>query len=138
PQSYAQVTDYLSDLKSHSTRLTCGVSQIAFNSALLWSATYVWQKVVDQTRGFGNGTTASDPYLTQWARGDRDARHQITYNVGYTFRQAVRVTAFGRFQSGNPFTPMVAGDVNGDGYSNDRAFIYDPSTVSVSDPTFKS
>ena len=43
---------------------------------------------------------------TQWARGDRDARHQITYNVGYTFHQAVSVTAFGRFQSGNPFTPI--------------------------------
>ena len=39
-------------------------------------------------------------------RGDRDARHQITYNVGYTFHQAVSVTAFGRFQSGNPFTPI--------------------------------
>ena len=53
--------------------------------------------------------TAGDPYLTQWARGERDARHQITYNVGYTFHQAVSVTAFGRVQSGNPFTPMVSG-----------------------------
>src|SRR5205085_9973400 len=106
---------------------TFGVSPIAFNSAFQWSATYVWQKVVDQTRGFGNGTTGADPYLTQWARGDRDARHQITYNVGYTFHQAVSGTAFGRFQSGNPFTPMISGDVNGDGYNNDRAFIYDPT-----------
>ena len=39
------------------------------------------------------------------------------------------VTAFGRFQSGNPFTPMVSGDVNGDGYNNDRAFIYNPATT---------
>jgi hypothetical protein len=94
----------------------------------------VWQRVTDQTRGFGGGTTASDPYLTQWARGDRDARHQITYNVGYTFHQAVSVTAFGRFQSGNPFTPSVSGDINGDGYNNDRAFIYNPSQSA--DPTF--
>jgi len=48
----------------------------------------------------------------------------------------VSVTAFGRFQSGNPFTPMVAGDVNGDGYNNDRAFIYDPTKVG--DATFKA
>jgi hypothetical protein len=41
----------------------------------------------------------------------------------------VSVTAFGRFQSGNPFTPMVSGDVNGDGYNNDRAFIYNPATT---------
>jgi hypothetical protein len=135
-QAYAQVTDYLSDLRSHSTQLSFGVSPIAFNSALTWNATYVWQRVVDQTRGFGGGTTASDPYLTQWARGDRDARHQITYNIGYTFHQAVSVTAFGRVQSGNPFTPMTAGDVNGDGYNNDRAFIYNPA--STADPVLSA
>lgn len=126
-QSFAQVSDYLSDLKSHSTQLSFGLSPVAFNSSFQWSATYVWQKVVDQTRGFSGGNTAGDPYDVQWARGDRDARHQITYNVGYTFHQAVSVTAFGRFQSGNPFTPMVSGDVNGDGYNNDRAFVYDPA-----------
>jgi hypothetical protein len=135
-QNFAQVTDYLSDLESHSTQLSFGVSPIAFNSAFQWSATYVWQKVVGQTRGFGGGTTASDPYLTEWARGDRDARHQITYNIGYTFHQAVSVTAFGRFQSGNPFTPMVSGDINGDGYNNDRAFIYKPSQIA--DPTLST
>jgi hypothetical protein len=128
-QNYAQVTDFLSDLHSHTAQLSFGVSPVAFNSAFQWSATYVWQKVVDETRGFGGGSTANDPYLTTWARGDRDDRHQITYNIGYTFRQAVSVTAFGRVQSGFPFTPMVAGDVNGDGYNNDRAFIYNPKDV---------
>ncbi len=126
-QNFAQVTDYLSDLQSHSSQLSFGVSPIAFNSSLQWSATYIWQKVVEQTRGFGSGGTANDPYNIQWARSDRDARHQITYNIGYTFHQAVSVTAFGRFQSGNPFTPIVQGDVNGDGYGNDRAFIYNPA-----------
>ena len=29
--------------------------------------------------------------------------------------------------SGHPFTPMVAGDINGDGASNDRAFVVSPS-----------
>lgn len=129
-QNFAQVTDYLSDLKSHSTQLSFGVAPIAFNSSFQWSVTYIWQKVVDQTRGFGGGSTVGDPYLTQWARANGDWRHQITYTLGYTFKQAVSVTAFGRFQSGNPFTPMVSGDVNGDGYNNDRAFIYDPGKTS--------
>ncbi len=129
-QQFAQVTDFLSDLKSHSAQLSFGLSPIAFNSRLQWSATYILQRVDDQTRGFGGGTTSGDPYLTQWARGNRDARHQITYNVGYTFKQAVSVTAFGRLQSGNPFTPSVSGDINGDGYNNDRAFIYDPAHTS--------
>jgi hypothetical protein len=131
-QSFAQVTDYLSDLKSHTTQFSFGVSPVAFNSAFQWSATYIWQKIVDETRGFNGGSTASDPYLLQWARGDRDARHQFTYNIGYTFHQAVSITAFGRVQSGNPFTPMVQGDANGDGYNNDRAFIYNPATTTDS------
>jgi len=129
-QSYAQVTDFLSDLKSHSSQLSFGVSPIAFNSSFQWNLTYIWQKVTAETRGFGGGTTASDPYLTQWARANGDWRHQFTYTLGYTLKQAVSFTAFGRVQSGNPFTPMVSGDVNGDGYNNDRAFVYDPSKTS--------
>jgi hypothetical protein len=39
-------------------------------------------------------------------------------------------------QSGNPFTPMTAGDVNGDGYNNDRAFIYNPA--STADPVLSA
>jgi hypothetical protein len=131
-QSLAQVTDYRSDLQSRSAQLSAGISPIAFNSKLQWNVTYVWQKVIDQTRGFGDNT-AGDPYLTQWSRGARDARHQITFNVGYTFKQAVSVTAFGRVQSGNPFTPTVQGDVNGDGYGgNDRAFIFNPTSLTAS------
>src|SRR5262249_14732684 len=79
-QNFAQVTDYLSDLSSHSTQVSLGFAPVTFNSAFQWSATYIWQKVVDKTRGFGGGNTAGDPYTTQWARGDCDARHQITYN----------------------------------------------------------
>lgn len=126
---FANVTDYLSDLRSHTTQFSVGISPVAFNSAFQWSVTYVWQKILDEQRGFSGGNTGSDPYLVQWARGNMDARHQITYNIGYTFHQAVSVVALGRVQSGNPFTPMVAGDINGDGYANDRAFIYDPSKV---------
>jgi hypothetical protein len=35
----------------------------------------------------------------------------------------------GSFRSGSAFTPTVAGDINGDGYSNDRAFIYEPANT---------
>jgi len=43
----------------------------------------------------------------------------------------VSVTAFGRFSSGNPFTTHGVGRRNGDGYNNDRAFIYDPKNAST-------
>lgn len=129
-QRFAQVTDFVSDMRSRSSQLSLGVSPVAFNSSFQWNVTYVWQHVNDETRGFSGGSTAGNPLLTQWARANGDWRHQITYNVGYTWHQAVSFTAFGRFQSGSPFTPMVSGDVNGDGYNNDRAFIYDPASVS--------
>ena len=41
----------------------------------------------------------------------------------------MRVNWFGRFASGSTFTPSISGDVNGDGYSNDRAFIFNPATA---------
>ncbi|MEP6729629.1 MAG: hypothetical protein ABJE10_03270 [bacterium] len=34
----------------------------------------------------------------------------------------------GRAASGRPFTPMLDGDMNGDGLSNDRAFIFSPTS----------
>ena len=68
-----------------------------------------------------------------WTRGAFDSRHQLTYTIGYNFFDAVRVNWFGRFASGSTFTPSISGDVNGDGYSNDRAFVFNPS--SASDPT---
>jgi hypothetical protein len=37
------------------------------------------------------------------------------------------ITGFSRIQSGLPFTPIVQGDVNGDGRSGDRAFIPNPA-----------
>ena len=48
------------------------------------------------------------------------------YTLGYNFFDAVRVNWFGQFRSGSPFTPIIAGDVNGDGWTNDRAFVFDP------------
>jgi hypothetical protein len=36
----------------------------------------------------------------------------------------------GQFRSGSAFTPTVAGDINGDGYSNDRAFVFRPAPIS--------
>ena len=57
----------------------------------------------------------------------------MSFSLGYNLFDAVRINWFGSFRAGNPYTPLVSGDVNGDGYSNDRAFIFDPATAA--DPT---
>src|SRR5206468_12490339 len=46
------------------------------------------------------------------------------------------VNWFGQIRSGAAYTPSIAGDVNGDGYSNDRAFIFNPDNTA--DPALAS
>jgi hypothetical protein len=46
-----------------------------------------------------------------------------------TFPRLLSYSVNFRAQSGLPYTPNVLGDINGDGYSNDRAFIFDPATA---------
>jgi len=47
--------------------------------------------------------------------------------VTYPFGTSLEVTTIGRLTSGAPFTPLVGGDINGDGARNDRAFVFDPA-----------
>jgi hypothetical protein len=126
-QLFSRVTELRSDLLSDSRQLRFGVSPSSFNSNFTWNLSYVYSNLRERIRGFGN--TAGNPLDVEWARSAFDSRHQIQYNVGYNFFDAVRVNWFGSFRSGTPYTPLVAGDINGDGYFNDRAFIYNPATT---------
>ena len=56
-----------------------------------------------------------------------DLQHAVNINMYTRFRDYFSVALTGRAVSGLPYTPLVAGDVNGDGLSNDRAFIFDPA-----------
>jgi hypothetical protein len=124
-QLFSRVTELRSDLKSDSRQLNFRLSPATPSSDFSWGMGYVYSTLRERVRGFGN--TAGNPLDLEWARSPFDSRHQINYNVGYNFFDAVRVNWFGSFRSGTPYTPLVAGDINGDGYSNDRAFIYDPA-----------
>lgn len=89
---------------------------------------YTLTHIRAQQRGF-DGATFGNPALVEWARGDFDARHMLV--AQWVFRPIGDARAifflYGRLQSGLPFTPMVASDVNGDGLANDRAFVADPA-----------
>jgi hypothetical protein len=131
---FSRVTELRSDLKSDSRQLRFGVSPATFNSNYSWGVSYVYSNLRERVRGFTN--TAGNPLDVEWARSAFDSRHQIQYNLGYNFFDAVRVNWFGNFRSGTPYTPIVSGDINGDGYANDRAFVYNPSTTA--DPALAS
>lgn len=131
---FNRVSQQVSDLAGMSRQVSLRISPTRFSTGFTWSAAYVYSSNKEQVRGFQN--TAGNPLLVEWARAGFDTRHQISYNLGYNFFDAVRVNWSGSFRSGNPYTPVVAGDVNGDGYSNDRAFIFDPATAA--DPAVAS
>jgi hypothetical protein len=133
-QLFSRVTELRSDLKSDSRQLRLSLSPAEFSTNYNWSLSYVYSNVREQTRGFNS--TVGNPLAIEWGRSAFDSRHQIQYNVGYNFFDAVRVNWFGSFRSGSPYTPVVAGDINGDGYNNDRAFIYDPAKTT--DPQLAS
>jgi hypothetical protein len=58
-----------------------------------------------------------------------DRRHNLNLTLAYPISQSIEITAITRLSSGQPFTPIVNRDVNGDGSRNDRAFIFDPATT---------
>jgi hypothetical protein len=88
---------------------------------------------LSSNRAVANGftaNTASDPRVREWSRGDYDARHQLQFQLGIGGK-AYSLTTLARVVSGYPFTPIVAGDINGDGNpNNDRAVVFDPGTLS--------
>ena len=138
--AFNRVTQMRSDMRSESEQLSVQLAPTGFNTNYSWSLSYTYQNVRDRVRGFGDGfgggNTAGNPLDVTSSRSSYDARHQIQYSLGYNFFDWVRVNWYGNFRSGTPFTPLVAGDINGDGYANDRAFVFDPAQTT--DPTLAS
>jgi hypothetical protein len=95
---------------------------------------YVLGRIRERFNGFDRNTGA-DPRAFEWAAGDLDVRHQFQLQGG-TWYKRLSLTAFLDVTSGRPFTPLVSGDVNGDGNGfNDRAFVAtgagDPAAIAA-------
>ncbi|HEY2376078.1 MAG TPA: carboxypeptidase regulatory-like domain-containing protein [Gemmatimonadaceae bacterium] len=130
--AFGRITDVVSDLHSISEQAVLSFRpripttvQRYFGDVILG---YTLSDVRAQQRGF-DGAAFGDPRTREWARADLDARHMFVWQGVFRPLGDGRMLAFvsGRAQSGLPFTPMIAGDVNGDGLPNDRAFIYAPT-----------
>ena len=127
---FSRVTELRSDLQSRTAQLSMRLSPIPRGPTKFgWSGAYTYSHIREQVSGFNS--TAGDPLGIEWARSGQGP-HQISYTLRYNFFNTVQVNWNGQFRSGDAFTPIVGGDVNGDGYSNDRAFIHGAS--SASDP----
>ena len=128
--SYGRVVRAVSDLRSVTEQGVFTLRPFIPNAVRRYAGdvivSYTLTHVRAEQRGF-DGASRGDPTVTEWARGDLDARHQIVAQAAVRPLGDARAIMFlyGRLQSGLPFTPLVAGDVNGDGLANDRAFIAD-------------
>lgn len=116
-----------SDLRGYGGQLTVQVAPDMFRfrgnrHAIVGSAAYTLQATRRQFRGF-DGANFGDPRTREWAAGPNDARHAFKLQGGFSSQHAGTLTAVVYAQSGFPFTPLVQGDVDGDGRGGDRAFI---------------
>ncbi|NUQ21287.1 MAG: hypothetical protein HOQ09_10040, partial [Gemmatimonadaceae bacterium] len=126
---YSQVGVRTSDLRGYGGQFTTTIQpdifkwRIPFYTAL----TYTLQSSRRQYRGF-DGAAFDDPRRREWAPNANDARHVFLVSGGVEVPKTGTLTLFSRIQSGLPFTPIVQGDVNGDGRWGDRAFIPAPGS----------
>lgn len=132
--AFGRVTGQTSTLEAESKQINVSFRPAVFNSHYSWSLAYVLADVREQFLGFNS--TVGSPTGTEWSRGAFFSRHQVQYSFSYNAWDAVRISWNGSFRSGVHYTPTINQDVNGDSYGNDRAFIYDPSTVA--DPALKA
>ena len=123
---YARVSEMRSDLRSESYQATLRLAPTRFSSSFSWSAWYSYTFVREQFRGFQS--TVSNPLSVEWGNSG-STPHSIGYNLNYNAFDFVRIGWFGQFRSGMRYTPMVGGDINGDGSANDRAFIFAPTVA---------
>lgn len=125
--SFGRVGVRMSDLRGYGGQLTFAVAPDMFRmrgvpGSAYASLAYTLQEVRREYRGF-DGAAFGDPSVREWAPGANDARHIFVLTAGFYTEYTGTLTFAARAQSGLPFTPVVQGDVNGDGRSGDRAFV---------------
>jgi len=124
---FNRVTELVSNLRSVSRQLQLSIAPLSLNSRFTWGLAYTLGSVRDRANGFTS--TAGSPLVVSDARSSMDWRHQVQVTLGANLFDLIRVSWLQRFTSGTPYTPITGGDLNGDGYANDRAFVFDPAST---------
>ncbi|MBR9988807.1 MAG: TonB-dependent receptor [Gemmatimonadetes bacterium] len=126
---FGSVFDVVSGLESQAHQVTAQISG-QLPPKLFLNLNYTLGFARDQASGsFAQSTTAGNPNESEWATSSNDRRHTINLMTSYAIKEWIELSATTRVSSGNPFTPMVNRDINGDGARNDRAYIFDPSST---------
>jgi hypothetical protein len=156
--AFGQVVEAASELRSETHQLTASINGVSARN-MLWNIAYTTMRSRDQTgfapgglgggggggrfgggglavSGGGFGTVgAGDPNAFEWGTSDLERRHSVLGSVTWMARPWIDLTGMLRVTSGQPYTPRVAGDINGDGARNDRAFVFDPANAAIASDT---
>jgi hypothetical protein len=129
--TFQRVSLQRSDLRVNTRQLTANLKPVTASGWLKWDLTYTLQDVREQFYGFTS--TVGNPFDTYWGPRLEGGRHAVSLAWrDFPIFDVVYLSANVAVTSGQKYTPMIAGDVNGDGSANDRAFIFDPATTADS------
>ncbi|HEX9105704.1 MAG TPA: TonB-dependent receptor, partial [Longimicrobiales bacterium] len=130
--AFGNVWDIRADRASIAHQVTAQLSGMLPHGVTLVS-NYTLSFAHDQGSGrFSSAPTAGNPNVVEWSASDQDRRHTINLTLAKAFTPEIEIAAIGRLQSGAPYTPMVGGDINGDGVQDDRAFVFNPAAAADS------
>ena len=132
--AFGSVNTVFSALENETKQFTFNLSGTT-NKQMVLNLAYTLMFARDQGGaggglGGGGNQTAGDPNLYEWAASGNERRHNIQLSMQWPVTPALELAITGGIQSGSHYTPIVAGDINGDGSGrNDRAFIFNPATT---------
>ena len=129
---FAGVTSYRSDLRAVATQFTVTANPPGlFGGRVGLSLIYLFNAGRAQRRAFDSeGSTSGDPFAAEWVASGQPV-HTLRMSGTFLSHRFSNVSlGFNPIlTSGRRYTPMVGGDVNGDGRFDDRAFLFDPATT---------
>ncbi|HEX7123033.1 MAG TPA: carboxypeptidase regulatory-like domain-containing protein, partial [Gemmatimonadaceae bacterium] len=127
---FATVSNMISDLRSYRGQFQVSLSppQPLFNRHVAVGLSYSLNVGRSEARGSSRVGTTGDPFAKQWVPSS-DPLHTLRFTASGRYK-GINFGLSTTFYSGVPLTPLVSGDINGDGdANNDRAFIPDPATT---------
>jgi hypothetical protein len=132
--AFGTVTRVFSTLQNDTRQVTFNVAGTT-NKQIILNLAYTLMYARDEGGeggrfGGGSNQTAGDPNVYTWAPSSNERRHNFQLSVQWPITPAFELSSVGSISSGTHYTPIVAGDINGDGSGrDDRAFIYAPATA---------
>lgn len=127
--SLGRVAELASNLRSRSRQLLVGAQYFTLTGFLL-NVQYAWTKSDEEVSMFASSAGGSRG--VEWGPSALSPTHVVTVEAFSRIGSRLAGSLTGRLQSGIRYTPVVSGDINGDGLANDRPYIFTPAGASDS------